>query len=238
MNKVLKTILSILLALLCLFLVYKIYDGVMQPVRFEKDVNARKKVAIQQLKDIRDLQVAYKSVNDRFTASFDTLKQFYKDGKMVVLMQIGSKDDSLAWAHTQEVKKAARGKLTDADLFKLYQQGDKNLVFAIQNKIAVKDTLFHGRTDFNIDTIEKIPFAVGEYGAAEVQDIQMEAIVKKVSGVDVPLFEAKMPYKSLLNGLDHQLVVNLIAEREDLGQYEGLQVGSITAPNNNAGNWE
>ncbi len=238
MNKVLKTILSILLALLCLFLVYKIYDGVMQPVRFEKDVNARKKVAIQQLKDIRDLQVAYKSVNDRFTASFDTLKQFYKDGKMVVLMQIGSKDDSLAWAHTQEVKKAARGKLSDADLFKLYQQGDKNLVFAIQNKIAVKDTLFHGRTDFNIDTIDKIPFAVGEYGAAAVQDVQMEAIVKKVSGVDVPLFEAKMPYKSLLNGLDHQLVVNLIAEREDLGQYEGLQVGSITAPNNNAGNWE
>ena len=191
------------------------------------------------LKDIRDLQVAYKGVNDRFTASFDTLKQFYKTGEMVVLMQIGSKDDSLAMAHTAEVKKAAkRVKLTDEDLYKMYQAGDKNLVFSIQNKIAVKDTLFKNRPDFNIDTIEKIPFAVGEYGAAEVQDVEMDAIVKKVSGVDVPLFEAKMPYKSLLNGLDHQLVVNLVAEREDLGQYEGLQVGSVTAPNNNAGNWE
>ena len=238
MNKTLKTILSLVLALVCVFLVYKIYDGVMQPVRFEKDVNARKKVAIQQLKDIRDLQVAYKSVNDKFTASFDTLKQFYKTGEMVVLMQVGSKDDSLAVAHTNEVKKAAKGKLTDADLYKLYQQGDKNLVFAIQNKIPVRDTLFHSRTDFNIDNIDKIPFAVGEYGAAPVQNVEMDAIVKKVSGVDVPLFEAKMPYKSLLNGLDHQLIVNLVAEREDLGQYEGLQVGSITAPNNNAGNWE
>ena len=238
MNKTLKTILSLVLALVCVFLVYKIYDGVMQPVRFEKDVNARKKVAIQQLKDIRDLQVAYKSVNDKFTASFDTLKQFYKTGEMVVLMQVGSKDDSLAVAHTNEVKKAAKGKLTDADLYKLYQQGDKNLVFAIQNKIPVRDTLFHSRTDFNIDNIDKIPFAVGEYGAAPVQNVEMDVIVKKVSGVDVPLFEAKMPYKSLLNGLDHQLIVNLVAEREDLGQYEGLQVGSITAPNNNAGNWE
>ncbi|MBQ3977248.1 MAG: hypothetical protein II632_00150 [Bacteroidales bacterium] len=238
MNKTLKTILSLVLALVCVFLVYKIYDGVMQPVRFEKDVNARKKVAIQQLKDIRDLQVAYKSVNDKFTASFDTLKQFYKTGEMVVLMQVGSKDDSLAVAHTNEVKKAAKGKLTDADLYKLYQQGDKNLVFAIQNKIPVRDTLFRSRTDFNIDNIDKIPFAVGEYGAAPVQNVEMDAIVKKVSGVDVPLFEAKMPYKSLLNGLDHQLIVNLVAEREDLGQYEGLQVGSITAPNNNAGNWE
>ena len=238
MNKILKTILSIVLALLCVFLVYKIYQGVMEPVRFEHDVNARKKVAIQQLKDIRDLQVAYKSVNDRFTASFDTLKQFYNTGEMVVLMQIGSKDDSLAMAHTNEVKKAKKGKITDADLYKLYQEGDKNLVFSIQNKIAVKDTLFKNRSDFNINTIEKIPFAVGEYGAAAVTDIEMDAIVKKVSGVDVPLFEAKLPYKSLLNGLNHQLIVNLIAEREDLGQYEGLQVGSITAPNNNAGNWE
>ena len=238
MNKTLKTILSIVLALVCVFLVYKIYDGVMQPVRFEKDVNARKKVAIQQLKDIRDLQVAYKGVNERFTASFDTLKDFYKNGQMVVLMQVGSKDDSLAVAHTNDVKKAYKGKITDAELYKLYQQGDKNLVFSVQNKIAVKDTLFRSRKDFDIDNIDKIPFAVGEYGAAEVQNIQMDAIVKKVSGVDVPLFEAKLPYKSLLNGLDHQLIVNLIAEREDLGQYEGLQVGSITAPNNNAGNWE
>ena len=238
MNKILKTILSIVLALLCVFLVYKIYQGVMEPVRFEHDVNARKKVAIQQLKDIRDLQVAFKSVNDKFTASFDTLKQFYNTGEMVVLMQIGSKDDSLAMAHTNEVKKAKKGKITDADLYKLYQEGDKNLVFSIQNKIAVKDTLFKNRDDFNINTIEKIPFAVGEYGAAAVTDIEMDAIVKKVSGVDVPLFEAKLPYKSLLNGLNHQLIVNLIAEREDLGQYEGLQVGSITAPNNNAGNWE
>ena len=238
MNKALKTILSIVLALLCVFLVYKIYDGIMEPVRFEKDVNARKKVAIQQLKDIRDLQVAYKGVNDKFTASFDTLKQFYKTGEMIVLMQVGSKDDSLAVAHTNEVKKAAKGRLTDADLYKLYQQGDKNLVFAIQNKIPVRDTLFHNRTDFNIDTIDKIPFAVSEEGNAEVQDVEMDAIVKKVSGVDVPLFEAKMPYKSILNGLNRQLVVNLVAEREDLGQYEGLQVGSVTAPNNNAGNWE
>lgn len=238
MNKTLKAILCILLALICVFLVYKIYDGVMEPVRFEKDVNARKKVAIQQLKDIRELQVAYKGVNDKYTASFDTLKQFYKNGQMIVLMQIGSKDDSLAMAHTAEVKKAAKGKLTDADLYKLYKQGDKNLVFAIQNKINVRDTLFHNRPDFNIDTIDKIPFAVSEEGNAEVQDVEMSAIVKKVSGVDVPLFEAKMPYKSILNGLDHQLIVNLVAEREDLGQYEGLQVGSVTAPNNNAGNWE
>lgn len=237
MNKTLKTILSIVLALLALFLIYKIYDSVMQPVRFNKAADVRKAVAVQQLKDIRDLQVAYKSVNDRFTASFDTLKQFYREGQMVVLMQVGSKDDSLAVAHTNEIKKAHRG-IDDAGLFKLYQAGDRNLVFSIQNKIAVKDTLFKSRPDFNIDNIDVIPFASEGETVAQVTKVTMDAIVKKVSGVDVPLFEAKMPFRSLYNGLDHQEIVNLVSELEDQGRYEGLQVGSITAPNNNAGNWE
>ncbi len=237
MNKTLKTIICIVLALCAIFLVYKIYDGIMEPVRFDKEKEARKKVAVQQLKDIRDLQVAYKSVNQKFTASFDTLKQFYKTGEMVVLMQVGSQDDSVAVAHTDQIKKSRKG-ITDEGLYKLYLEGDKNLVFSIQNKVNVRDTLFHSRTDFNIDNIDKIPFAIAETGNAEVTNVEMDALVKKVSGVNVPLFEAKMPWKSILNGLDHQLIVNLVSELEDQGRYEGLQVGSVTTPNNNVGNWE
>ncbi len=237
MNKTLKTILCIVLALCAIFLVYEIYDGIMEPVRFNKELEARKKVAVQRLKDVRELQVAFKSVNERFTASFDTLKQFYNNGEMVVLMQVGSKDDSLAMAHTETVKKAHKG-ITDEGLFKLYQEGDKNLVFSIQNKIAVKDTLFNSRPDFDINKIDEIPFATEGETVAPVTKISMDAIVKKVSGVNVPLFEAKMPWKAVLNGMDHQLVVNLVAECEDQGRYEGLQVGSISAPNNNVGNWE
>ena len=230
MNKTLKTIISLVLLCCICGLVYLIYDSIMQPVRFNKEQAAREKVAIQQLKDIRDLQVAYKSVNNRYTASFDTLKQFYKEGQMSVLMQIGSLDDSVAVAHTNAIRKANR-KITDEGLFELYKAGDKNLVFSIQNKIAVKDTLFRSRDNFRIENIDIIPFTDG-------QKIEMDAIVKKVSGVDVPLFEAKLPYKALLNGLDNQLRINLDADRREQGRYEGLQVGSISAPNNNAGNWE
>jgi hypothetical protein len=38
--------------------------------------------------------------------------------------------------------------------------------------------------------------------------------------------------------MDHQLIVNLKAESERMNKYPGLKVGSIDAPNNNAGNWE
>ena len=145
-------------------------------------------------------------------------------------MQIGSNDDSVAVANTEKLKKTFRGKLTPEKMFELYKQG-QNLVFSISSKINVKDTIFNNRTDFNIDSLRYIPFSQGD-------TIQMEAIVKEVSGVKVPLFEARMPYKSLLKGLDNQLRINLDAECRASNKYEGLQVGSVSAPNNNAGNWE
>ena len=66
----------------------------------------------------------------------------------------------------------------------------------------------------------------------------MKSIVKQVSGVDVPLFEATIPYNDLLEGMDHQLIVNLNSERDKMNKFPGLKVGSIDNPNNNAGNWE
>ena len=154
---------------------------------------------------------------------------FYNTGKMEVVMQIGSNDDSLAVANTEALKKANRN-ITPQQMYELYKQG-QSLVFAIRNEIPVKDTLFRSRTDFNVDSLKYIPFSGNQL-------VEMDAIVKQVSGVNVPLFEAKMPWKKLLKGLDNQLRINLDAEEKAKNKYEGLQVGSISAPNNNAGNWE
>ena len=230
MNGIFKKILSWLLFFVCVGLVYLIYSSIMQPVNFNKQKKVREDVAIQRLKDIRTLQVAYKGVKGTYTASIDTLKDFYENGKIPVVMQIGSQDDSLAVDHTDKVKKANR-KITPQDLYQMYLAGDKNLVFSVENDIAVKDTLFNNRPDFNIDSLKTIPFSDGE-------PVIMDAIVRTVSGVQVPLFEAKMPYKLLLNGMDKQLIINLNADQRDMNRYEGLQVGSIDVPNNNAGNWE
>lgn len=211
-------------------LVYAIISCIMQPVKFNKETDFRKEVAVQRLKDIRTLQVAYKSVNNKFNSSIDSLKDFYLNGQMVVVMQVGSMDDSVAVAHTEAVKKGNK-KISGADLYQMYLAGDKNLVFSVESKIPVKDTLFNNRPDFCIDSLKYIPFSGGS-------EVQMEAISKLVSGVQVPLFEARMPYRELLKGLDNQLRINLDAECRDQNRYEGLQVGSISAPNNNAGNWE
>lgn len=218
----------LVLPVIIIGLVYLIVESVMEPIRFNEQKEAREEVAIQRLKDIRDLQVAFKSETGHFTPSIDSLKDFYNNGTIKVVMQIGSNDDSLAVVNTQKLKKR-NPRITPQQMLLLYVKGE-HLVFSIENEIPVRDTLFSGRPDFSIDSLAFIPFC-GD-------SIIMESAVKRVSGVNVPLFEASMPYKQLLQGLDNQLRINLDAEREDTGRYPGLKVGSVTAPNNNAGNWE
>ena len=234
MNKIVKILVEILLALAAVGCVYGIYRSIMKPVNFNKEKARRQEVAVQRLKDIRTLEVAFKGVNGRYTADIDSLINFYNTGKMDIIMQVGSSDDSLAVENTKRVKDRAFLKLSkeeqNARLMELYRQGQK-LVFSISTPIAVKDTLFNGRPDFCIDSLKYIPFS-GK------QLVETDAIVKTVSGVQVPLFEARMPWKALLKGMDNQLRINLDAECKDQNRYEGLQVGSVNQPNNNAGNWE
>ena len=229
MKGIVKKIVSVLLLFVIAGLVYACIKSIMEPINFNKQKAYRETVGIQRMKDVRTLQEAFKSVTGHFTASADSLVDFYKNGKMEVIMQIGSNDDSLAVATTEKLKKSRRG-ITPEQMYELYKKGE-HLVFSISSKVDVKDTLFNTRNDFNIDSLKYIPFSQGD-------TIQMESVIKEVSGVKVPLFEAKMPYKSLLKGLDNQLRINLDADRRTMNRYEGLQVGSISAPNNNAGNWE
>ena len=183
---------------------YAIWTSLLQPVNFNKERAAREKVATQRLKDIRTLQVAFKGKYGHFTASIDSLIDYYNNGYITIIRQIGSMDDSLAVAQKRVKRDSIR--------------------------INVKDTLLR-RSDFNVNDLKTIPFSGGK-------PIIMAAVIKPVSGVEVPLFEACMPFNDLLSGMNHQLIVNLNAERNDIGKYPGLKVGSIDAPNNNAGNWE
>lgn len=238
------------LPVVIILMVVGIVAGIMKPIKFEEQRKARESVGIQRLKDIRTLETLFKSENGRYTDSADTLKMFYTEGTITVEMQMGSADDSASVAYTSAVKKQMqkknpRIKLTDevfaAQCSKLYnemkEKGDssyKLLVFTIKTAQPVRKTVFltnEGRSEeFNIDSTFIIPFCG--------QPVIMRDTVKEVSGVPVPLFEACMPYKAILKGLDNQLRINLDFEREKLEKYKGLKVGDIEKANNNAGNWE
>lgn len=200
-----KLLTYFILPLVIVVLAVLIVRSINEPVKFNHEKDARQEVAIQRLKDIRELQTTFKSAFGYYAPVMDTLVDFYNNGKITIVRQIGSMDDSVAVA--------------------------RKLVRRENIEIFVRDTLFTTRTDFFIDSLRYIPFSHGD-------TVIMSAVNKMVSGVNVPLFEAKMHYNSLLKDMDRQLIINLIAEREDTERYPGLMVGSIENPNNNAGNWE
>jgi len=199
-----KLLTYVICPLIIIALAYLIVKSIQQPVQFNKERSAREADAITILKDIRTLQVAYKNVYNHYAPAIDSLVDFYNNGEMTIIKQIGSMDDSLAVA-----QKRVRREVM---------------------KMPVRDTIFKGR-DFNPESLRTIPYSGGD-------PVILKSDIKVVSGVNVPLFEADIPYNSLLKGMDHQLLVNLNYERNEQGRYPGLQVGSIDNPNNNAGNWE
>ena len=236
--KIIKAVITVLLLpAAILALVYLNFESIAEPVRFDDAKASRSEVAIQRLKDIRTLQEAHKNVKGYYASTMDSLKYFYNECSMKVVLQIGNHDDSLAVANTSNLQKQLKAKgVKDKDMqAKLYEAylADRTLkiVCAVESLIPVKDTLFNERPEFSVDSLALIPFSQGD-------SISLKADVREVSGVKVPLFEARVPYKSLLKGLDPQLVVNEIAAKEDLELYPGLKVGDIEKPNNNAGNWE
>lgn len=199
-----KILVYVILPAIIIVLGYLIYKSVQEPVVFERQRRIREAICIERLKDIRTLQVAYKSKHNVYTGDMDTLIDFYNNGEITIIRQIGSMDDSVAVAEKR--------------------------VYRDSILIPVRDTLLK-RDGFVIDSLAYIPFSGGK-------KMQMNAVIAKVSGVEVPLFEASALYDDLLVGLDRQLIVNLNADRQLVGRYPGLRVGSIESPNNNAGNWE
>ena len=200
-----KLLTLFILPVLIIALAFLIVRSINQPVKFNSETEARSKIGIERLKDIRTLQIAFKSTYGRYSPTIDSLVDFYNNGKITIVKQIGSLDDSLAVA--------------------------KKLIKRENIEVFVRDTLFNDKPNFKIDSLTTIPFSGGD-------KVIILSTIKSVSGVDVPLFEANMPYSSLLKGLDKQLIINLVSTKEEINRYPGLQVGSITNPNNNAGNWE
>ncbi|MDR1887072.1 MAG: hypothetical protein LBQ70_04075 [Prevotellaceae bacterium] len=200
-----KTVIQIILGVVAVVLAYLLYDSLMEPIRFNRAVEYRKELVVQRLKDIRELQVAYKDRYGRFTGGFDTLINFYKNDSLKIVRQVGSWDDSVAVA--------------------------KKLVYTDTIRVAVKDSLFNNVKGFNIDSIAYVPIVR--------EPFQLQAIdYMSISKVVIPLFEASVHNDVYLKGLDRQLIVNLNDDHKNMNRYQGLKVGSITQPNNNAGNWE
>lgn len=82
--KNLRPIISIFLYIIVAFLAYKIYDGIMSPIKFNQEKEKRYAKVIENLKIIRDAEVAHKEVTGKFTDKAEDLVKFIDTAKFAI----------------------------------------------------------------------------------------------------------------------------------------------------------
>ncbi|MEX0312982.1 MAG: hypothetical protein AB3N18_02305, partial [Allomuricauda sp.] len=160
-----KPVLIVAFGLLSIFLGYKIYQSINAPIEFNKVRKERFSEVISKLKDIRDSQDAYKTVNGRFASNFKSLIQFVDTGSYTITQQ---KDSSFM----------RYNKVYQIDL-----QVDTVVVDTL-GFVKVKDSLF--KNDDRYKTMMNVPFAQGG------ETFEMKADIIDKSGYRAPVFEAKV----------------------------------------------
>ncbi len=197
-----NNIIKVALLIVIVALAYFVVESILGPVRFNKEVTTRNVEVIQNLRDIRTAEMAYKAMNGKYTANFDTLVDFLKFGEIPMVKMTPDPDDT---TNTRTIRDTI-------------------------GYIPVIDSLFGKRIGYNVNNLRYIPFTNNI-------SFELDANLIEKGGVDVNVFEATALYKEYLNGLDDQMVLNLIASKEQIEKYPGLKVGSMVEASTD-GNWE
>lgn len=129
MKYVIRTVLLLLIA----FLAYTTYESVAEPLRYAEEVKKKEAKVIAKLKVLRDGELAYKDVNGKFAGNFDDLLNFMENGKMIVSIQSGSKDDSTTVFTSSKMEISVKDSLfKNVDIPKLrFVPGQDTLQFTI-----------------------------------------------------------------------------------------------------------
>jgi len=205
-----KTIIQIVLWIVCIIFGYLIYRSVTGPIEFKKVKQERYAKVVSNLKDIRDAQEAYKTVNRKYAKDFQTLISFVDNGKFTITQQ---RDSSF---------------LRYNDAFQIDMPVDTVLIDTL-GTVAVKDSLF--RTDNRYKTMMNVP------GAPGGEKFEMKADIIDKSGYRAPVFEAKVAKKVVLHDQPQALLdrENSHVSVEEVNGSE-IKVGSLTEVST-SGNW-
>ena len=242
-----------LLGIAAVVMAYFCVMSVVTPISFENTREARQVAVIQNLIYLRTAEVEFNREKGHFTADLDSLVLFLKTTPKKEVLKEGSLTDKQLEAGLTEHKAVKIMNAAKAKALKKQQFESEDALYAyvwandkevINNGLSgfrrdtieknMIETLYKGAlTAENIDQIIYIPYADGQRFEVEVNNSYTTS-----QGIRVPLFEARAPFETYLGDLNQQELVNLIDKEQKLEHYAGLKVGSIEAPNNNAGNWE
>jgi len=205
-----RKIITYVLYFLSIILVFQIYNSIDAPIEFNKVKNERYLKVIERLKDIRNAQVAFKSVNGIYSDNFDSLVNFIETGQFTII----EKRDSSYMQYDRVYR---------IDMLR------EVIVVDTLGFVSVKDSLF--KNDNRYKDLALVPID----GIDEKFSIKADIIDK--NGYNVPVFEVKVSKDVILFDQNKDL---LMQEKETVSvdgvNGPALVLGSLEDVSTN-GNW-
>ena len=174
-----KTIQLILWPII-IILAWLVYRSPISLKEFQEESNYRKSAVIQDLKDIRTAQIAFKDKYRVYANDFNSLLSFVKNDSLTVVNAVGETPDSLT-----EDQALKQGIISRDTIFVPVFQTIFNTDY-----LANRDNRF----PFDLDMLSKVPFS------NETYNIESGNIEK--GKVTVQVFEVSTTFGTFLNGLE------------------------------------
>ena len=191
-----------------------LFKSIYNEIKFDEVKNARYQVVIKNLKDIRDSQIAHRTVKGVFQDNWDSLVKFVEIDSFTITQR---RDSSIL---DKEMTKRYGGVKTYKDI----------VIVDTLGLVSVKDSLF-GFDDRYLRMMN-VPFSKNDQTRFE-----LNAGFLNQNGIDIPVFEAFVRKRVILS--DQSL--NLVLKENQVQSVDGvngptLKIGSMNEVNTN-GNW-
>lgn len=226
-----KTTIRIFLGLAIVFMAYICVMSVVTPINFENQRQQRETAVIKNLISLRAAETEFRTQKGYYTADLDSLILFLQTAKKKDVLKEGALTDAQLEAG-----------MTEAKAVKIVAKGNAREIAANGLQGFRRDTIYNNmiaslyKGEYDETTIGEIIYI--PYTDKVRYEVEVNNTYQTDKGIKVPLMEIRAHYNTYLADLDEQERINLIDKEEKLDHYAGLKVGSVDAPNNNAGNWE
>ena len=174
-----RKITTYVLYLCSLLLVYFIYSAIDSPIEFNKIKNERYLKVIDRLKDIRNAQIAYKSVNGIYSDNFDSLISFIDSAQFTII----EKRDSSYMQYDRVYR---------IDMLR------EVIVIDTLGFVSVRDSLFKDNLDYKDMAFVPIDSVDSKF--------QLKADIIDKNGYNVPVFEVRVSKDLILYDQNKDLI--------------------------------
>ena len=188
---------ALILIPLNIILAYFVYNSINSEVEFQQVAKVRVAENVQKLKDLRQVQIAYKKVNNTYSNNFESLIDFLENDSMTIVKAIGETPDSLTDVQALELGIISR-----------------DTAYVLAKETVFDEAYLSSRNDkfpLDLSSLTTVPHSDQNYS--------VDAGMVEKGKVVVQVFEISTTYGAVFTGLD--------AENKSFELGNLLKVGSM-----------